>query len=284
MNSYTIEIDHTRIPVYEQGTGEAVLLLHGYMGSHLTWRNQFDQLAQRYRTIAVDWLGWGDAEKNPELDYSYEVELERLRQLITKLGLRPLHLVGHDYGGLLALGYAQQHPEDLLDVTILNNKAHRTFKPVYVSIFKLMNLLGRVPGWKGVYRALPLKSVHRLMTRRERKRGVMSPAVVEHYCGWMKTTAGSEYLGKFMSDYRVGSKNKLAEGLSRMTTETLVLWGAKDRFLSVRIPLEMQRLIPHCELHLYKDVGHFVPEEAPERVTRDLLAFLQRRVGHRPAA
>jgi len=281
MRSYTINIDNTRVPVYESGTGENVLLLHGYMGSHLSWRHQFDELAKSYRTVAVDWLGWGDSEKNPDLDYSYDTELRRLRQLIQELNLKPLHLVGHDYGGLMSLGYAQRHAEDLLDLTLLNNKAHKTFRPLWVSVFKFMNLLGRVPGWKAIYRALPLAAVHRAMTLPELRRGVMSPEVVENYCGWMKRADGSEYLGKFMADYRVGSKNGLAEGLPHMKTDTLILWGVKDRYLSAGIPRELAQRIPNAELHLYDDAGHFVPEEAPERVLHDLLAFFRRERGAR---
>lgn len=277
MASYTIELDSTRIPVYEEGSGEAVLLLHGYMGSHLSWRHQFDTLARSYRTVAVDWLGWGDSEKNPKLDYSLEAEVDRLRRLIGELGLRPLHLVGQDYGGLLTLAYAQKHREDLLDIILMNTKAHSTFRRRWYTLFKSMHLMGRLPGSRWVYRAMPLAAVHRAITRKEQHEGILSPEVVEQYCGWMKRVDGSEYLAKFFEDYRAEANEELARGLPQMTTETLILWGVKDRFLDEKIAHELASCIPNAELKIYSEAGHFVPEEAPEDVLRDMLAFLQRK-------
>lgn len=270
-----ITIDDTRVPVYEQGTGEAVLLLHGYMGSHLSWRHQVDALARSFRTVTVDWLGWGDSEKNPKLNYSLEAELDRLRRLIGELGLKPLHLVGQDYGGLLALAYAQKHPEELLDIIILNSKAHSTFRPQWYALFKSMHLVGRIPGSRWLYRALPLAASHRLMTMKEQRLGILPKDVVEQYCGWMKRADGSEYLASFFEDYQAEPNDELARGLAQMTTETLILWGAKDRFLDVKIAHELASRIPKSELKIYPDAGHFVQEEAPQEVLRDMLAFLE---------
>ena len=67
-----------RLAVFEQGEGEPVLMLHGYVGSHLTWRHQMPALAERYRVIAPDWTGWGRSGRDPSLDYRFETELARL--------------------------------------------------------------------------------------------------------------------------------------------------------------------------------------------------------------
>lgn len=290
MRSYQIELDGTRIPVYESGRGDALLLLHGYMGSHLSWRHQFDALSRFFRVVAVDWPGWGDSEKNSALDYSLETEVERLRRLIQMLDLGPVHLAGQDYGGLLTLGYAQKYPDDVLDIIVMNCKSHGTWRPQWFAVFELMHLLARLPGSKQLYRALPLKSMHRLMTRKAVRQGIMTSDVVEHYCGWMKSASGGAYLAKFFENYQVGSREDIARGLPQMRTDALILWGARDRYLNVDIAHDLARSIPNAQLKIYPEAGHFLAEEEPDGVLQDMLGFLQRgrgrvRVyGQRPAS
>lgn len=100
-SSRTILVDGTRLAYVASGPedAEVVVLLHGYVGSHLTWRHQIAPLSQRYRVIALDWFGWGNSERNPELAYDYDTEVARLTRVFDALGVTRATLVGHDYGG-----------------------------------------------------------------------------------------------------------------------------------------------------------------------------------------
>jgi pimeloyl-ACP methyl ester carboxylesterase len=62
MRRGTLRIDGTTLAYAEQGEAgaEPIVLLHGYLGSHRSWRRQIDALAAAHRVLALDWFGWGD--------------------------------------------------------------------------------------------------------------------------------------------------------------------------------------------------------------------------------
>src|SRR5215469_7699810 len=103
----------------EAGQGEPVLLLHGFPQSASCWRHQMPALAAEHRVIAVDWPGFGRSAP-PSTPPDYDAEVERVDELADMVGLDRFTLIGHDYGGLLALGYAQRHPDRVLRLGLLN--------------------------------------------------------------------------------------------------------------------------------------------------------------------
>ena len=272
----TVSLDATRIPVFQQGQGEPLVLFHGYMGSHLSWRHQFDGYARHFRTIAFDWLGWGASEKNPELDYSFDAEVDRLLRFFDELGHARVHFIGHDYGGFLGLGIAQQHPDRFRSFTIVNSRAHKSWRPHWYGIFKFMNLVAKGPKYRAAYRAMPLESIHRRFVAREVKRGTFTPDVLDYHCGWMSRDDGADYLAEFFRHYKLKSRDDLAAGLPSMRVPTQILWGARDPFLSAEIARDLAAKIPGAELHLYPRAHHFLPEELKETFVEDSLPFLLR--------
>ena len=279
MREKSVSIDATRLPVFEQGEGEPLVLFHGYMGSHLSWRHQMGGFSRHFHTIAFDWLGWGKSEKNPELDYSYDMEVDRLLRLFDELGHPRVHFIGHDYGAFLGLGIAQQHPRRFRSFTIVNSRAHKSWRPHWYGIFKFMNLIAKAPKHREAYRALPLESVHRTFVARELKRGTFTPDILDYHCGWMSLPEGAEYLAEFFRNYKLKSRDDLARGLPTMTVPTQILWGQRDPFLSSDIAKDLAAKIPGAELHLYPKAHHFLPEELKEQFTEDALPFLLRNRG-----
>lgn len=106
----TCDIDGRRVHYVDTGSGEPVLLLHGYPQSSSCWRHQIPALAARHRVIAPDWPGFGRSEP-PATSPSYDDEVDRIERLVARLGLERFNLIAHDYGGFLGLGYTLRHPE-----------------------------------------------------------------------------------------------------------------------------------------------------------------------------
>ncbi|MFQ5459009.1 MAG: alpha/beta fold hydrolase, partial [Myxococcota bacterium] len=92
------EAGGARIACFAAGdpAAEPVVLLHGYMGSHHTWRHQIAPLARRHRVVAVDWPGGGRSSRNPALRYDYDTETARLGSLLDALEIRECNLFGPD--------------------------------------------------------------------------------------------------------------------------------------------------------------------------------------------
>ena len=92
------------------GQGPALLLLHGLGCDHTTWEPVIDALARRYTVIAPDLLGHGRSAK-PRADYSLGGYANGMRDLVTLLGIDKVTVVGHSFGGGVAMQFAYQFPE-----------------------------------------------------------------------------------------------------------------------------------------------------------------------------
>src|SRR5580765_6306874 len=92
------------------GSGPALLLLHGLGCDHTTWLPVLDSLSRRYTVIAPDLLGHGQSDK-PRADYSVGGYANGMRDLLTVLGIDKVTVIGHSFGGGVAMQFAYQFPE-----------------------------------------------------------------------------------------------------------------------------------------------------------------------------
>jgi pimeloyl-ACP methyl ester carboxylesterase len=115
-----------RAPLRDDGQGPAVVLLHSSMSSKSQWRALTQRLRDRYRTIAIDLIGYGDAgpaERSSR--FGLADEMERVDALLAaRLGKREAyHLVGHSYGGAVALRLALARPQQVSSLTLFEPTA-----------------------------------------------------------------------------------------------------------------------------------------------------------------
>ena len=97
-----------QISFRSRGDGEAVVFLHGLLGSSKSWAFQFDRLSRNYRMIAWDAPGFGQSDMVPA---SIDAYVEALREFVAKLGRPRVALVGHSMGGTVAARFAATFPE-----------------------------------------------------------------------------------------------------------------------------------------------------------------------------
>ena len=119
---HTIALEGVRLHYVTAGSGDPVVLLHGWPQTWYEWRRIMPALAARYTVIAPDLRGLGDSSR-PATGYDKRTNANDIHQLMNKLGFEKIFLVGHDWGGPVAYAYACAHPNDvrklvILDVTI----------------------------------------------------------------------------------------------------------------------------------------------------------------------
>jgi pimeloyl-ACP methyl ester carboxylesterase len=115
-----VEANGVRLHYRAGGTGQTVLLLHGWMGTSYTWRKVAPVLAQHYQVIVPDLRGYGDSDK-PLAGYDGLTLVEDLRQLLQTAGVREkVHVVGWDMGALPAFLYAAHHPREVASLVYLD--------------------------------------------------------------------------------------------------------------------------------------------------------------------
>jgi pimeloyl-ACP methyl ester carboxylesterase len=101
--------------------GEPLVLVHGFGGDKDNWSYYAPQLKDRYRIIAPDLPGFGEATRDPARDYSVATQADRLAAFLDALGIARCHLGGNSMGGFIALLFALKYPERLRSLTLFNN-------------------------------------------------------------------------------------------------------------------------------------------------------------------
>jgi len=245
--------------------GPVALMVHGYPQSSYMWRHALPAVAAKgWRGIALDLAGFGDSEPDPPGTWQRHVEsIEAFRR---ELGLERVALVVHDWGGLIGLRWACDHPDSVSALVLMGTGFFADGK------------------WHGLARAMrspgELDEVMKKMDRaafEEVIRSVQPRAGDEAVEEYWKSFATPEQRHAHLELYRSGDFDKLAgyEGApARLGVPTLVLWGAGDDYAPIAGAQRFAREIPHAELVVLDEAGHFLMEDQPERVAGEIGRFL----------
>ena len=115
----TIKLDNAEINYLDKGSGQAIVFVHGAMEDYRTWEHQMDSFSKKYRVIAYSRrLNWPNHNIKEIKNFSGRTEAKDLAELIIKLNIQPVHLVGHSYGGLVSLFLALEQPQLVRSLTL----------------------------------------------------------------------------------------------------------------------------------------------------------------------
>ncbi|GAC1438665.1 MAG: alpha/beta fold hydrolase [Solirubrobacteraceae bacterium] len=253
--------------VREAGSGPAVLLLHGYPESSYMWRAQIAALAAAgFHALAPDLPGYGDSP--PESPGTWEHHMEALERFHEERDLGPVALVLHDWGCLIGLRWACEHPQKIAALVVSSGGFFPDGR--WHELARTM----RTPGeGEQLMEALQPDAVG---------------ALLRSACSSLDDAALAEYLKCFADPqrrqaqlelYRSGDFEKLAAyDLGILDVPALVIWGEDDAFAPPAGARRFQRELRDCELVLIEGAGHFVWEDEPARTSDALTEFLRRRL------
>ncbi|MGW4070996.1 alpha/beta fold hydrolase [Nocardia grenadensis] len=272
---YETTLDGARLSYAAAGSGDPLVLLHGWPQSHPAWREQIGPLSRHRRVIAPDWLGWGDSARDTALSCDYDSEVDRLARMLDALELDRVDLACHDYGGFLGLGLTQRHPDRIRRLAILNSRAHGTFVGRYALLFGVFTTAARYGPGRRLLAAPPIHAVHRWGLHRYVRNGTFTPERLEQYLRLLRTAEGRRWYAHFWAGYRVRIRPDLRARLSEIDCPTTVVWGIRDPAIPMTTAQQLAREIPNGEL-VRIDADHFLMEQRPEEVTEALRHWLQR--------
>jgi pimeloyl-ACP methyl ester carboxylesterase len=280
MTVRNVAVADTRFLLREEGEGDGtpVLLLHGVPQTSLVWRDVAQVLAKGgRRVLAPDLPGLGGSAYSGPYDVP-SVAAQLVALLDEEVPGQRVDVVGHDWGGSVALGLTGAYPDRVRRLCVAN------------TVFRHVNLL-RAPHIP--FFALPLapETLFRLG----------GPRIVETLLrlGWksdvsLDPEARAEYVAAYtepdkvramLGYYRAATRPKIATALHLRerpagaprveAEEMLVLWGAADGVLPVSVGESIVKdLGPRCAMVTVPGAGHFVIEEAPDVVRETLSRFL----------
>jgi pimeloyl-ACP methyl ester carboxylesterase len=269
-----VDLGGLSLHVAGAGTGEPLLLVHGWPQHWFQWRRLIPELAGRYRVICPDLrgFGWSDA---PPGRYEKKTLARDLLRLLDVLGLQRVRLVGHDWGGFAGLVACIQAPERF-DRAAALSIVSPWFRPSIASLpaglaYQLpivAPLVGR--------RVTALPAFTRLVLQRG-SQGAFSDEELAIYSDQFlepERARASVALYRSFQFLELGpmALGRYVEG--RLTVPTLALYGEDDLVVGESAFARAHEHADSLRVERIPGAAHFIPEEAPEAVLRHLLPFL----------
>lgn len=260
----------------DQGQGPTLLMVHGNPTWSFAWRRLVSDLSRDHRVIAVDHLGCGFSAKPQDRSlYVLDGHIRRLHALVQSLNLQDVTLFGHDWGGAIGMGCAGRDPARFRRFVLMNTGAFRSQAiPLRIAVCRIP-FFGRlaVQGLNGFSRAaitmaveLPLTSVARA--------GLLAP-----YGSWRDRIAVHEFVQDIPLTAAHRSYQTLVdveESLRQFQNHPMLLpWGMRDWCFTPEFLREFQRRFPGAQAFPVDDAGHYLFEDAHERILPRIRQFLQ---------
>jgi len=253
----------------EDGEGPPVLLIHGFGASTYTWRGIAPALARDHRVIAVDLKGFGQSDKPFDTRYSVFDQADLLAQLIVDRDLRDLTLVGHSFGGGVALVLALKDDQRLKGrvskLVLLDTIAYPQDIPVFFRMLD-MPLFSHV-GVRMVPPAMQTRIALRIAYLDNSK---IDDEEVETYAAPLRSAAGKHAIIHSARQIIPEGLDEISERYKSIEMPTLILWCDHDRIVPLDVGLKLRRTLPNSTLRLVEGCGHMPQEEQPA-ATLDLI-------------
>jgi haloacetate dehalogenase len=281
-------IDGIHIRAIQGGQGPALLLLHGHPQTHVIWHKVAPALAERFTVVAADLRGYGDSGKPAgEADHAnYSKRRMALDQveLMRGLGFPSFAVIGHDRGGRVAARMALDHPGPVthlvtLDVAPTLAMYEQTSFDFARAYWHWFFLVRPAPFPETLIRADP--DLYLKQTIGARSAG-LKPFTPEAYAAYLRCLSDPATAHGICEDYRASitidlehDRADLAAG-KRIACPFLALWGADGVVGKCFDPLAEWRKWGVQVSGEALPCGHYIPEEAPERLLERVLPFLSR--------
>jgi pimeloyl-ACP methyl ester carboxylesterase len=257
----------------EQGEGPPLLLIHGFGASTYTWRQIAPELARDHRVIAVDMKGFGQSDKPFDENYSVFDQAELLTQLILDRDLRDLTVVGHSFGGGVALVLALDEDERLkgriTKLVLLDSIAYPQDIPMF---FRMLDM--PVFSHVGVRMVPPAVQTRIALQIAYLDNSKIEDEEVETYAAPLRTAAGKHAIIHSARQIVPEGIEELSRRYKSIEQPTLILWCDHDRIVPLDVGLKLRRTLPNATLKLVDECGHMPHEEQPETTLGLLRDFL----------
>lgn len=256
--------------------GQPVVLLHGFPEFWWSWRYQILPLVEAgFRVIAPDLRGYNTSER-PAGVRAYRLDnlVSDVAGLVRALGYSSVHLVAHDWGGVIAWHVAASRPEVVERLVILN----APHPALFVRELRRWSQLKR--SWYVFAFQLPLFAEHRLAQRAtlvrtfrgwSRRREHFDDAAIDRYLEAVRQPGAA----RSMVNYYRALFRERPRRLAAIAAKTLVLWGTDDRALGPDLLVGLEPHVRDLRIERVEGASHWVAQDAPEKVNALLLEFLR---------
>ena len=249
----------------EAGKGDPVVLIHGSgpgVTSYANWRLVLPALAENFRVLAPDMVGFGFSERPANIKYGVQTWADQVVGLMDTLELPTAHLVGNSFGGAIALRIATQHPDRVGKLVLMGSMG------VPFPITEgLERVWGYEPSFENMRKVLDVFAYSRDLVNDElaevRYRGSIQPGFQESFAAmfpaprqrWVEAMCTPE------------------DDIRRLPHRTLIVHGREDQVIPVQTSLRLMELIDNADLSVFSHCGHWSMIERTADFNRSVSEF-----------
>ena len=267
-----VTVDGVRSPVLQGGpldAEEAVVFVHGNPGFSEDWRGLSERLSKFARTVAPDMPGYGNADKPDTFDYTVDGYARHLDGLLTKLNVRRVHLVLHDFGGAWGLTWAAAHPASLASLTLINIGVMPGYR------WHFLARIWRTPVLGEIFMATTTRFGFKTLSRIGNPRGLPSEMINRTYDHFDSRTRQA-VLRLYRATNDLGAlSERCGNILKPLNLPALVIWGRADPYLSASYAERQRDYFPKAKVVMLNDSGHWPFADNPEAVAAEVVPFIK---------
>ncbi|MGO4202896.1 alpha/beta fold hydrolase [Rhodococcus sp. TAF43] len=262
---------------HDVGTGAPVLLLHGSgagVSAWANWRGLIPVLAQNFRVIAPDLVGFGYTSLPEPAQFEiFDTWIDQILALLDALDIPKVHVVGNSFGGGLALHLATRYPDRLDRIVLMGaGGVQFDFTP------ELDALWGYTPSVANMKKIMDIMAYDRSLVTDElaelRYRATLRPGAQEAFEKVFPPPRQRWLDAQIVPD----------ADLAKIEHEVLILHGREDRVVPVEASRHMFETIPNAQLHVFGKCGHWTQIEHASRFQQLVGQFLGESLGREEAS
>ena len=257
----TADLDGLSVRYLDIGEGPPLLLVHGFLVSHLEWEAILPLLTPHFRCIVPDLPGFGKSAKPRQTLYPYSAEAfaDTLAQLLTHLGIDKAHVCGHSMGGGISITFASMYAERVERLTLIDSACYPFDLPLKARI-PTIPVLGPM-----VFRHIYRRPIFRDYFKNDVFGGSDACNLdrVDAYYDDFSSHDGREAAWSTFQGC-ILDLSPIASRVVRIQAPTLVVWGSDDRIFPRSLAQRLATEIPDSRLEILQGCGHAPNEEMPD--------------------
>ena len=284
----TINTNRGKIRYRKGGEGPPLLMLHGNPQTHVMWHKVVPSIVEKYTIICPDIPGYGKSFK-PELSFNHQPhsKVNMAKDIINfmkLLGFKKFYLIAHDRGARIAHRLALDFPDKVLKMILLDiiptiEHFERTDMDFAMGYYHWFWLAQRSPIPESVINKAPEEWFYAHTSREEKGKDFFSSLALKDYLECVKNP---ENINAICEDYRAAATIDLTDdrisrkNKNKIKMPVLILWGKKGKIEQWYDPLSIWQ--NYCVQEVKGngiDSGHYLAEENPEEVIKNILQFLK---------
>ena len=251
------------------GDGPALVLIHGVASSLQTWEGWHWELSNDFTVISFDVPGFGLTGPHPDNDYSVNMYMRLIDNLLDNLDIDSCYMAGNSFGGFLTWNYALHDSTRLKKIILIDAAGYNANREIDNPGFKLaMNPLTR----KITHRITPYFLVKKSVEDVYGDKSLVADETVQRYYDLMLREGNRKAFSKILIQLHSGETNP--NEINNITQQSLIMWGSEDRLINSGDAQKFKTSIRNSKLIMYEGVGHIPMEEIPVLTAQDAKNYL----------